>query len=70
MIPDSGTVWEMGYAYGHHIPIIGYYMSTPPKMNLMLAFACKGIVKDIFKFILPNGEFNWTKIQKWEGALL
>lgn len=34
-LPDSGTVWEMGYLYAQAVPIV--VVQTEAKMNLMLS---------------------------------
>ena len=43
-IPDSGTVWEMGYAYARGIPVYGLTFHPSNKMNLMLTQSCEGII--------------------------
>ena len=35
-LPDSGTMWELGYAYAKGKPVIGVFTEPPAKMNLML----------------------------------
>ena len=35
--PDSGTVWECGYASAHNIPVIGVRNIDDQPLNLMLA---------------------------------
>lgn len=55
-IPDTGTVWEMGYAYASYeltgIPfIVGVYQNGPPKnVNLMLSETMQGYLSDIKEF--------------------
>jgi len=41
-IPDAGTVWEMGMAYAHKVPTVGFFSNQPKKANLMLARCCIG----------------------------
>lgn len=36
-LPDSGTVWEMGWAYAHQKPIVAFTPKANAKLNLMLA---------------------------------
>lgn len=45
-LPDTGTVWEMGYALGRGIPVFGFTASPPnkAKLNLMLTQGCAGII--------------------------
>jgi len=41
-LPDSGTVFEMGYASANEIPIIGFHPDeTPKRLNLMLSHSCE-----------------------------
>ena len=35
--PDSGTVWECGYAFANNIPVIGIRYEENQPLNLMLA---------------------------------
>lgn len=35
-LPDSGTTFEIGYAYAHHKPVICVYDAQISKLNLML----------------------------------
>lgn len=68
-LPDSGTVWEMGWAYAEGIPIIGYTTGTTKCINLMLAQSCKAFVEDVFVYVGPQG--LQTSMEKpWEGNVL
>lgn len=42
-IPDSGTVYECGYANALGVPVVG--LSVSKKLNLMLAASCEGIIE-------------------------
>jgi nucleoside 2-deoxyribosyltransferase len=48
--PDSGTSWEMGYAYAKKKPIIGLRTDFRPGaehgVNLMLSRSCRHLVKE------------------------
>lgn len=35
--PDSGTIWECGYAFANNIPVIGIRYEDKQPLNLMLA---------------------------------
>ncbi|WP_125588044.1 nucleoside 2-deoxyribosyltransferase [Companilactobacillus jidongensis] len=35
--PDSGTIWECGYAFANNIPVIGVRYEPEQPLNLMLA---------------------------------
>ena len=41
---DTGTIWEIGYAYGVGVPVIG--MCSQDKINLMLAQSFAGFVRN------------------------
>jgi len=36
-VPDSGTMWEVGYAFAHNKPVIMIKFSQEGELNLMLA---------------------------------
>lgn len=40
LMPDTGTVFEMGYAEGKTRPVYGVYMRQPRRLNVMLAQSC------------------------------
>lgn len=42
---DSGTLWEMGFAYALGKPVIGFCLGES-KMNVMLAQGCEGFLED------------------------
>lgn len=50
-IPDSGTIWELGYAFARNKPIIGYFTKPPQKVNLMLS-------EGIDAFCVGNSNFS------------
>ena len=61
---DVGTLWEMGYAYSIHKPIIGYAETLGDKpFNLMLAESCNSVAKslnelsDILTYYVERGVF-------------
>ena len=59
-LPDSGTVWEMGYMRAQGKLIIGYHPEEQPGLlNLMLSHGCDGIVtgeRNLQKLLLPHPE--------------
>lgn len=74
-IPDSGTVFEMGYAFaklGHgSFQIFGVTARGPSqKLNVMLARACHGIVQldRLRDFFQPEG-LNYDAAPAWAGKL-
>lgn len=44
-VPDTGTVWEMGYAHALARPIYALVDQTPHTLNLMLTRCCEGMVR-------------------------
>ena len=74
---DSGTSWEMGYAYALKKPIIGLYTDVIRRQyfNLMIKFSCTRIVtsldalKDILgsvtKFVLEDS--TTVKVKESKG---
>lgn len=55
-LPDTGSVWEIGYAFGTGIPVVGFTMHQPNTVpvNLMLAMALEGTIHgkaDLEKFL-------------------
>jgi hypothetical protein len=73
-LPDTGTVWEMGFAYAvnmfsRRMDIYGF--TTRPrtdKLNLMLTKSCKGVIsglEELTKFL--KGEESVAK--PWEGHI-
>lgn len=43
-IPDSGTVWEAGYAKALKKPVYVFYEDRPEKINLMISQTASGII--------------------------
>jgi len=66
--PDTGTVWEMGYAACMELPVIGYTTKKLTAMNLMLVRGCRGIVSDVFKYI--DSGFDPNLEIPWEGKVI
>ena len=64
--PDSGTMWECGYAFANNVPVIGVRNMTDEPLNLMLAgsltafFNGKDSIKKIkdykFNTLMPHYE--------------
>jgi len=66
-LPDSGTVWEMGYASALGKKVFGYTTTPVVKLNLMLSQTVAGIV-DPLKFFGPGASMNWGQLRKYEGS--
>ena len=63
--PDSGTIWEIGFAYGNKIPAIAYSQKPINKINLMITESVENILigeQEIFKFL----EY-WTTVESFES---
>jgi len=73
---DPGTVWEMGFAYGHEIPVIAYSVAGHG-LNLMLAQSCVGFLngfedlRDVFGSWEPRlGLFTrLPTVKEWDGGI-
>jgi Nucleoside 2-deoxyribosyltransferase len=59
--PDSGTVWECGYAFANNIPVIGVRNVEDQPLNLMLA----GSLTAFF-----NGTKNIQQLNEYDFNLL
>ncbi len=76
--PDTGTLWEMGYAYAIGRPVVGFTLGAT-KMNVMLAQGCAGFLQsigDVGGFLegkelgaqglaAPWWDFAWEVAQAW-----
>lgn len=61
--PDTGTIWEMGYAYGINKPVLAY--NTTDSLNLMPAKGTLCFIDDIEN--LKNFDFNNLPSNIWTG---
>jgi nucleoside 2-deoxyribosyltransferase len=63
-LPDTGTVWEMGFMYAQNKIVIGYCPEEQPgKLNLMLTHGCDGIImgpENLRKFL--NGSSGMSEL--------
>ena len=80
-VKDTGTIWEMGYAFGTGIPVVTFTL-TGQKMNVMLANSCVGFLEsfeDVKRFLKGHPtqyheieatgywfQFNWDIAKKWK----
>ncbi len=69
-LPDTGTVWEMGYAVAAGKPVVGLTLQAVlGRQNLMLALSCVG-----FCYTLPQLAAYFAHGKKslspWKGAVL
>jgi len=72
VLPDSGTVWEMGYAFAKKIPVIGYTWEHKEKINLMLAQSIMGIfdfsnMENRFPDVFDNGVIKFKGLKPYQG---
>lgn len=61
--PDTGTIWEMGYAYGMNKPVLAY--NKKDSLNLMPAKGTLYFIDDIEN--LKNFNFNNLPSNIWTG---
>lgn len=43
-LPDTGTVWEMGYANGLEKPVVGFKLDARGTLNVMLCQHTQGVI--------------------------
>ncbi len=80
--PDTGTLWEMGYAYAIGRPVLPFTVGSK-KMNVMLAQGCAGFLQsigDVSAFLeglkcedpvcgKPEWDFNWEVAESWQKEI-
>ena len=64
---DSGTAWEIGYAYGTKTPVIVVHMKEH-KSNLMIHESAKANIKGLLN--LGIYDFDNLPEIRWEGDLI
>jgi nucleoside 2-deoxyribosyltransferase len=68
-IPDTGTVWEMGYAFSIGRPVVGFTLRSVEKLNLMLMLGVRGIVEGYEHLdTFLHGERKVTYPIRWRDA--
>lgn len=81
---DTGTIWEMGYAFAIKKPVVAYTFGQT-KVNVMLACSTKGVLttqKQIEKFLEgkqlqyaeveatgKHWDFNWEVAKQWQKEI-
>lgn len=66
-VPDSGTIWEMGYAYALGKRIFGYTVEPVDNLNLMITQTIEGLVEPL-NFFGSNATIDWGQLQQYEGS--
>lgn len=75
-LPDTGTVWEIGFSYGIRVPVIGFLMNREGKFNAMLTEAMAGIAygfeqlerfADVFGKHGLNENYVIKELESWNG---
>lgn len=81
-LPDTGTVWEMGYGFCLGVPVYGYTTIDPAtsRMNIMLTQGCSGILhgdEELHRFAeawapheLPEDVLAAGISRHWKGAFV
>jgi nucleoside 2-deoxyribosyltransferase len=80
--PDTGTLWEMGYAYAIGRPVVAFTASGQEKINVMLAQGCRGFLSDLNKvedFLNgingkteeghPFWDYAWDVAEEWRKEI-
>jgi nucleoside deoxyribosyltransferase len=70
VLPDTGTVWEIGYFTALQKPVVGYYPIGLTKLNIMLCQSMRGVITgthSLKKWV----ERGWLdqELDKWEGDM-
>ena len=65
-LPDTGTIWEMGVAYGQGIPVTGFMVSPQSYMNLMLTQSMHGVITS-YEMLRESAEEMRTKRDHLKG---
>lgn len=68
-LPDSGTIWEIGWAYCRGTQIIGYSAKPVTKVNLMLAQCLSGWIDNPLDVFTKDG-ILWKLVKPWTGEQL
>lgn len=71
---DPGVIWEMGYAFAHGIPTLGYSDVEGRGLNVMLAGSCElGFINGRVALadLLNGGDDVWSKFPRntWRGEI-
>lgn len=78
-LPDSGTVWEMGYAAADNKRIAVYKHLKDGKLNLMLSASAEGILygwEALEQFVWADvamqsrGLVSWGACRPWNGGIV
>lgn len=67
-LPDTGVVWETGWAYAKDIPIVGIRWSPGGKLNVMLTETLTGVLtgeSDVKEFAKRWPDLGW--LPRWKG---
>lgn len=71
-LPDTGTVFEMGWAYASRRPLYGFttFPRGEGKLNIMLTQSAKGIIHgvDNLRNWLSSGDASL--LAQWEGGMV
>ncbi|MBX4215956.1 nucleoside 2-deoxyribosyltransferase [Candidatus Parcubacteria bacterium] len=67
--PDTGTIWEMGYAHAIGRPVV-CFTANSARMNVMLAQGCNGFLKNLGEVseFLKGKEIQAGAFGVWEFA--
>jgi nucleoside deoxyribosyltransferase len=68
---DPGTVWEMGFAFAVHTPVVAWSLVEGRGLNLMLSESCEGFLNGWFQiqeFFSETG-FRMEVAEKWKNEV-
>jgi nucleoside 2-deoxyribosyltransferase len=70
ILPDTGTVFEMGFAHSESTPIYGFTLRPPEApLNVMLTQSCQGILRQWGQLaeFLNHGDIKPEIAKPWQG---
>lgn len=72
VLPDTGTVWEVGYFSALEKPVVGFYPTHQDQLNIMLTQSMVGVVGGhcAMNMWMENGcLLDSEHISSWKGAM-
>lgn len=68
---DTGTIWETGFAYAKHIPIIYVYEDLSKPVNLMLAKTGYSVRNfgELIHLLNDDNTYGWKLVYNFEGDI-
>jgi len=71
-IPDTGTVWEVGFFTAECKPVVGFYPQPRGRLNIMLTQSVHGFVfglDNLDTWVREGMSLDSTILADWEGSM-